>query len=89
MHGQGSSCGKQQTRVPPRDGPPLAGELFLRFCAFVRRLGVPSGGETMVPKVMNLLEDGEVEERSALETCRTGNEQSAGGDEVSVSVWMS
>lgn len=66
---------------------PEAGELFLRFCAFLRQLGVPSAGKTMAPAVLHVLDNGEVEERRMESTCLPGNRPPAGGEEVGASVW--
>lgn len=64
------------------DSSIVAGELFLRFCAFVRQLGVAAGRKTMIPTVLDLRDDGEVEERSVVATCPPGKKQPAGGEEV-------
>lgn len=79
---------KKNAYFTPVDGSPLVGELFLRFCAFVRQLGGPRGEETMAYTVLNLLDDGEVEEGLAVETWPTENKGTAGGDEVSVLMRM-
>lgn len=66
------------------------GELFLRFCAFVRQLGMASGRKPMLSAVLNLLGKGKVEERWVEEACPQGpgSKQLAGDSEVRVSVWM-
>lgn len=61
---------------------PPAGEIFLRFCAFVRQLGVEGGRKTAAPTVLNLLDDGEVEERLVTVTCPPGTKQPTGDEEV-------
>eukprot|EP00903_Cladosiphon_okamuranus_P005671 g5634.t1 len=60
---------------------PNIGELFLRFCAFVRQLGVPSGRKQTVPTVLNLLDNGELEERWVAEPCPPASTKPAESDE--------